>query len=67
MNKEKRKALWNLKITGWFFLIFGFFALLGITLFWSEKNSLKNLLNLGFGLGMCFFGWLILSSRKVLA
>ncbi len=65
---NKKEALNSLKITGGFFIVFGIIILIGSIVSWKfEETLFKHILNLGFGAGMCFFGWLILSSRKVLA
>lgn len=65
---KKKEALNNLKFTGKFFIIFGMVFILGTIIFWKFKENLLGfILDIGFGSAMCFFGWLILSSRKALA
>jgi len=64
---DKKRALSNLKVTGWLFISLGFIALIGTALFWRDELVLDIVMNILFGIGMIYFGKLILSSQKVLS
>lgn len=65
---NKKDALQNLKIVGWLLIILGVIAISGTIISWNfEKNIFEFILNIGFGVGLIYFGCLILFSRKTLS
>lgn len=63
---NKKEAIDDLKLTGWFFRIIGIMSLISVILYWGEKVTIDSIFDFLFGAGMIYFSHLILSSVRVL-
>ncbi len=64
---NKGYALLSLKLTGWLFIVLGLMALLSTIVYLKRIDTITNsIFKFLYGISMIFFGYLILSSRKVL-
>ena len=65
---NKKEALQDLKLVGWLFIVVGIISFSATIIFWKQVETITELIiDSLFRIGLIYAGWLILSSRKVLA